>query len=502
MTPPSSSCRTSPPSGSARRRLWTRPTTSSPRRRTSCRRSRRRVARARLHRSRQMDGRLGVAPQARPRPRRAGRRHRAPRARRRRARGRRRHGLLPRQLPRAVRHRRVRPRARARSSPSCSPTRREWIEIARAERARRQRAERLHRQEPGRLHAPAPAHLPGRRRRAPPRPRRRGPDLAHASAASRPPSISRRSRTAARCSRAATCSSARSTTSSSPAARRNMSDGWETKRRRGVTAETHDWVLVRLTGQGIVDRLELDTNFFKGNFPDTALVVGRDGDGAVARGPAAHQAHGPHAAPLRGGARAIAGPSPTSVSRSSRTAASAGCACTAGSPTRGATRRCSRYLASRAPTELRDKLRACCASPVWVERIASERPFDTSFFERIDTLWSGLPIHRVEGRVPGPPAPRREEGGGGDRGALERGRAVGHAQAHRPRCCRPSPRPTPPTRRSSATSSSSARRARPPPRCSRRAKERLQNAPDAELRVAAEELRKIMHLRLRKLVGA
>ena len=34
------------------------------------------------------------------------------------------------------------------------------------------------------------------------------------------------------------------------------------------------------------------------------------------------------------------------------------------------------------------------------------------------------------------------------------------------------------------------------------AKERLQNAPDAELRVAAEELRKIMHLRLRKLVGA
>jgi allantoicase len=63
-----------------------------------------------------------------------------------------------------------------------------------------------------------------------------------------------------------------------PGRARNMSDGWETKRRRGVTSETHDWVLVKLAGQGTIERLELDTAFFLGNFPDTALVEGCDGD--------------------------------------------------------------------------------------------------------------------------------------------------------------------------------------------------------------------------------
>ncbi len=63
-----------------------------------------------------------------------------------------------------------------------------------------------------------------------------------------------------------------------PGRARNMSDGWETKRRRGVTNETHDWALVKLAGQGTIERLELDTAFFLGNFPDTALVEGCDGD--------------------------------------------------------------------------------------------------------------------------------------------------------------------------------------------------------------------------------
>ena len=63
-----------------------------------------------------------------------------------------------------------------------------------------------------------------------------------------------------------------------PGRARNMSDGWETKRRRGVTSETHDWALVKLAGQGTIDRLELDTAFFLGNFPDTALVEGCDGE--------------------------------------------------------------------------------------------------------------------------------------------------------------------------------------------------------------------------------
>ena len=56
----------------------------------------------------------------------------------------------------------------------------------------------------------------------------------------------------------------------------NMSDGWETRRRRGPG---HDWVIVRLATVGVVHRVELDTNHFKGNFPDTASIEGwLDGD--------------------------------------------------------------------------------------------------------------------------------------------------------------------------------------------------------------------------------
>jgi len=49
----------------------------------------------------------------------------------------------------------------------------------------------------------------------------------------------------------------------------NMSDGWETKRRRGPG---HDWVIVRLATEGVVQRIEIDTNHFKGNFPDSCSI--------------------------------------------------------------------------------------------------------------------------------------------------------------------------------------------------------------------------------------
>ncbi len=49
----------------------------------------------------------------------------------------------------------------------------------------------------------------------------------------------------------------------------NMGDGWETKRRRGPG---HDWTLLRLGLEGVVRRVELDTAFFKGNYPDSASL--------------------------------------------------------------------------------------------------------------------------------------------------------------------------------------------------------------------------------------
>jgi allantoicase len=49
----------------------------------------------------------------------------------------------------------------------------------------------------------------------------------------------------------------------------NMSDGWETKRRRGPG---HDWVIIRLGAPGHVHRVEVDTSYFKGNFPESCSL--------------------------------------------------------------------------------------------------------------------------------------------------------------------------------------------------------------------------------------
>jgi allantoicase len=51
----------------------------------------------------------------------------------------------------------------------------------------------------------------------------------------------------------------------------NMSDGWETKRRRGPG---NDWVIVQLAAEGLIRRVEIDTNHFKGNYPDTCSIDG------------------------------------------------------------------------------------------------------------------------------------------------------------------------------------------------------------------------------------
>jgi len=52
---------------------------------------------------------------------------------------------------------------------------------------------------------------------------------------------------------------------------KNMGDGWETKRRRGPG---NDWAIVRLGATGIVSKVEIDTNHYKGNYPDRASLEG------------------------------------------------------------------------------------------------------------------------------------------------------------------------------------------------------------------------------------
>ena len=54
-----------------------------------------------------------------------------------------------------------------------------------------------------------------------------------------------------------------------PGRARNMGDGWETRRRRGPG---HDWAIVRLGAPGSISRIEIDTNHFKGNYPESASL--------------------------------------------------------------------------------------------------------------------------------------------------------------------------------------------------------------------------------------
>jgi allantoicase len=51
----------------------------------------------------------------------------------------------------------------------------------------------------------------------------------------------------------------------------HMGDGWETARRRGPG---HDWVIIELGQPGTIEQVEIDTAFFKGNYPDRAEMRG------------------------------------------------------------------------------------------------------------------------------------------------------------------------------------------------------------------------------------
>jgi allantoicase len=49
----------------------------------------------------------------------------------------------------------------------------------------------------------------------------------------------------------------------------HMGDGWETRRRRGPG---HDWTILRLARRRVIERIELDTDHFKGNAPGSCML--------------------------------------------------------------------------------------------------------------------------------------------------------------------------------------------------------------------------------------
>ena len=50
---------------------------------------------------------------------------------------------------------------------------------------------------------------------------------------------------------------------------KTMGDGWETRRRR---EPGNDWIIIKLAQKGIIEKIQIDTAHFKGNYPDRASI--------------------------------------------------------------------------------------------------------------------------------------------------------------------------------------------------------------------------------------
>lgn len=175
-----------------------------------------------------------------------------------------------------------------------------------------------------------------------------------------------------------------------PGRGKNMSDGWETRRRRGPG---HDWAIVKLGAVGTITRVEIDTGHFRGNFPDTcALEACRttDVDGATfapllertklqahtrhffeeelaALGPVSHVRLNVY--PDGGVSRLRVFGTVDDETRRSM----------------GLTR-----LDTLPPAQARADLAACCSAPKWVDSMLERRPFGSAeaLRQAADAAWA------------------------------------------------------------------------------------------------------------------
>ncbi|RYZ04269.1 MAG: allantoicase [Myxococcales bacterium] len=168
----------------------------------------------------------------------------------------------------------------------------------------------------------------------------------------------------------------------------NMGSGWETRRRRGPG---HDWIVIALAARGAPRVIEVDTNHFKGNFPERCAIDMIDAEGARPSDLVATDAWRPLLEESRlraddrhffAGAELSAGESAVShvrlrifpdggVSRlrvwGERSA----------EPARPSTEALDR-LNSATEADARDALSRCCGAARWVEAMVAARPFSSA----------------------------------------------------------------------------------------------------------------------------
>lgn len=173
-----------------------------------------------------------------------------------------------------------------------------------------------------------------------------------------------------------------------------MHDGWETRRRRG---EGHDWVVIRLATETEIERIEVDTSNFKGNYPDTCSLdvrvvhdtsadqeAGREWSEVLSR----HKL-GPH----RRATFPIDPVRATHVRLNIHPDGGVARLRVHGRVTDDGWRSFGvRWLNAMAAEVFEERVLACCGSRAWASGLQAARPFATfdALLDTADDVWAGL----------------------------------------------------------------------------------------------------------------
>jgi allantoicase len=169
-------------------------------------------------------------------------------------------------------------------------------------------------------------------------------------------------------------------------------DGWETRRRRGPG---HDWVTIRLATEAVVERVEVDTTHFVGNYPESCvLALGDDHlswTTVLSRTPLSP--HARHVFPLD------AAPPATFARFEIHPDGGVARLRLFGSVTADGWRRAGTRLLDALPAaQAEAELRACCGSRRWAREMVARRPFAkfAGLLDAADEVWDSLDADDVE----------------------------------------------------------------------------------------------------------
>jgi allantoicase len=297
-----------------------------------------------------------------------------------------------------------------------------------------------------------------------------------------------------------------------PGRGKDMSDGWETRRRRGPG---FDWVILRLGLPGTIRHLEVDTAHYKGNFPETCSLEAcfiepeKSDNESVAIAAAAWREVLPRT-PLRANSRHFLrklenGGTVSHVRFNIYPDGGVSRLRVFGRPARPERNWKGIQRINQLPVgQARKTLLACCASTVWANEVMALRPFtdEPALHAAAEKVWSRLDRKEWLGAI------RRHPPIGGKiiksrQGATERQWSANEQSA---------------AQNSSPETLAVLRAANQAYRATfgyvflicatgkggdeilQSLRQRLANDPETELNIAAEELQKIMHLRLEKLL--